>query len=111
MGPKVLFTEMYVQIKQEWEQKEKSFTMNNIEVLKAHKRPLDIIEDIYRWAEEGFEAIPPEQYDLLKWYGLFHRKQTPGYFMLRMRISNGLLDTYQLRTLAGISRDFGRGVG
>lgn len=102
---------MHVQIKQEWEQKEKSFTMNNIEVLKAHKRPLDIIEDIYRWAEEGFEAIPPEQYDLLKWYGLFHRKQTPGYFMLRMRISNGLLDTYQLRTLAGISRDFGRGVG
>ncbi|RMG84248.1 MAG: ferredoxin--nitrite reductase [Chloroflexi bacterium] len=85
--------------------------MNKAEALKASRPPLSIIEDIYRWAEAGFDAIPPEQYDLFKWYGLFHRKQTPGYFMLRMRISNGLLSTRQLRTLAGISRDFGRGVG
>ncbi|HXF65006.1 MAG TPA: hypothetical protein VNK95_25490 [Caldilineaceae bacterium] len=84
---------------------------NDIETLKKVKRPLTIIDDIYRWAEQGFESIPPEAYDLLKWYGLFHRKQTPGYFMLRMRISNGVLTTQQLRTLAGISRDYGRGVG
>lgn len=84
---------------------------STIETLKAARPPLEVIDNIYRWAEEGFEAIPPEQYDLLKWYGLFHRKQTPGFFMMRLRISNGILTSHQVRTIASISRDFGRGVG
>ncbi|MYF89046.1 MAG: ferredoxin--nitrite reductase, partial [Boseongicola sp. SB0676_bin_33] len=50
-------------------------------------------------------------YDLFKWHGFFYRKQTPGYFMLRMRISNGVLNSSQLRAIAEISRDCGRGVG
>lgn len=83
----------------------------SIESLKASQPPLEIINSIYRWAEEGYEAIPPEQYELLKWYGIFQRKQTPGHFMLRMRISNGILSSRQLQTIASISRDFGRGVG
>ena len=82
-----------------------------IEMLKAAKPPLGIIDSIYRWAEEGFDSIPPEAYDLLKWYGLFHRKQTPGYFMLRLRMSNGILTSQQVRCIAGISQEFGRGVG
>jgi len=85
--------------------------VNKIEKLKAAKNGLDTLEDIYRYARLGFASIPEEEYDLLKWYGLFHRRQTPGYFMMRLRISNGILSTTQLRTIAGISRDFGRGVG
>ncbi len=85
--------------------------LNKVELLKLKKGPLSLIHDIYRWAEEGFESIPPEYYDLFKWHGFFYRKQTPGYFMLRMRISNGILNSTQLRAVAELSRDFGRGAG
>ncbi|MEM9462942.1 MAG: ferredoxin--nitrite reductase [Myxococcota bacterium] len=85
--------------------------LNRVEQLKRDKSPLGILDDIYRWAHEGFESIPPEDYDLLKWHGLFHRKQTPGFFMLRLRISNGALNTTQVRTIAELMRDIGRGTG
>ncbi len=85
--------------------------LNKVELLKLRKSPLSLIHDIYRWADEGFEAIPPEYYDLFKWHGFFYRKQTPGYFMLRMRISNGIINSTQLRTVASLARDFGRGEG
>lgn len=85
--------------------------LNKVELLKRRKSPLSLIHDIYRWADEGFDSIPPEYYDLFKWHGFFYRKQTPGYFMLRMRISNGVLNSSQLRAIAEISRDCGRGVG
>ena len=85
--------------------------LNKVELLKRKKSPLSLIHDIYRWADEGFDSIPPEYYDLFKWHGFFYRKQTPGHFMLRMRISNGVLNSTQLRAVAELSRDFGRGVG
>ncbi len=85
--------------------------LNKVELLKLKKSPLSLIQDIYRWADEGFDAVPPEYYDLFKWHGFFYRKQTPGYFMLRMRISNGIVNSNQLRAIAELSRDYGRGVG
>ena len=85
--------------------------LNKVELLKLEKSPLGLIHDIYRWADEGFDAIPAEYYDLFKWHGFFYRKQTPGYFMLRLRISNGVINSSQLRAVATLSRDYGRGVG
>lgn len=85
--------------------------LNKVEQLKLKKSPLSLIHDIYRWAEEGFDAIPPEYYDLFKWHGFFYRKQNPGTFMLRTRISNGVLSSSQVRALAEISRDYGRSEG
>ncbi len=85
--------------------------LNKVELLKLKKSPLSLIHDIYRWADKGFDAIPPEYYDLFKWHGFFYRKQTPGYFMLRMRISNGIINSTQLRAVAALSRDYGRGAG
>ncbi|MCY3902569.1 MAG: hypothetical protein OXF76_05325 [Caldilineaceae bacterium] len=85
--------------------------LSKVELLKLKKSPLSLIHDIYRWADEGFEAIPPEYYDLFKWHGFFYRKQTPGYFMLRTRISNGIINSTQLRAIASLARDYGRGVG
>ena len=85
--------------------------LNKVELLKLQKSPLSLIHDIYRWADEGFDAIPPEYYDLFKWHGFFYRKQTPGFFMLRMRISNGIVNSTQLRAIAELSRDYGRGLG
>lgn len=85
--------------------------LNKVEQLKLKKSPLSLIDDIYRWSEEGFDAIPPEYYPLFKWHGFFYRKQNPGTFMLRMRISNGVVNSTQLRTIAELSRDYGRGEG
>ena len=51
---------------------------------------LDVLPDIERYARSGWEAITDDDKARLKWYGLFFRKHTPGYFMLRIRIPNGI---------------------
>ena len=60
-------------------------------------------------ASGGWEAITEGDRERLKWAGVFFRRQTPGRFMMRVRISNGLTNADQLRTIAGISHDFGTG--
>jgi len=71
---------------------------------------LDIKPDIQRFAQEGWETIGEDDIERLKWYGLFLRKPTPGFFMLRVRIPNGYTHSYQFRALAEIARKFGNGV-
>lgn len=88
---------------------------NAIEQLKAEKNGLDVLEDIHRWAEQGWESIPEREYDRLKWYGVFFRKATPGYFMIRVRVPGGMLQqgrfrSVQFRALAEITREFGRDI-
>ncbi|XSG76675.1 ferredoxin--nitrite reductase [Herpetosiphon llansteffanensis] len=79
-----------------------------IETIKKLKNGLDVLPDLYRYASLGFDAIPEDEIERLKWYGLLHRKQTPGFFMQRLRIPNGILSTRQMRAIVSISRDFGR---
>ncbi|HEY1013640.1 MAG TPA: hypothetical protein VGE07_13095 [Herpetosiphonaceae bacterium] len=81
----------------------------NIETIKSAKDGLDVLPDLYRYARLGMAAIPEDDLERLKWYGLFHRKQTPGFFMQRLRLPNGIVSSAQLRAIAGIARDFGRG--
>ena len=82
---------------------------NKIEELKSEKDGLDVLPDLYRYAVEGVEAIPADDLERLKWYGLFHRKATPGYFMLRMRIPNGVLSSEQIAAVGQIANRCGRG--
>jgi ferredoxin-nitrite reductase len=82
---------------------------NTIEAIKAEKDGLDVFPDLLRYACEGWEAIPEDDLERLKWYGLFHRKATPGYFMLRLRIPNGVLTSEQLEAIGEISNRCGRG--
>src|SRR5713226_363056 len=82
--------------------------MNKFEEIKATKDGLDVWPDILRYAREGWEAISDDDKARMKWYGLFFRKHTPGYFMLRIRIPNGIASAAQLRAIAGIASDFGR---
>ena len=82
---------------------------NKIEELKREKDGLDVLPDLYRYAVEGVEAIPADDLERLKWYGLFHRKATPGYFMLRMRIPNGVLTSEQIAAVGEIANRCGRG--
>src|SRR6266851_7930809 len=76
--------------------------MNKIEELKARKDGLDVGADIPRYARLGLESIEEGDLDRLKWWGVFIRKQTPGYFMMRLRIPNGVATAGQLRAIGGM---------
>jgi nitrite reductase [NAD(P)H] large subunit len=82
---------------------------NRIEEWKKEKDGLDVVEDLYRYAKEGWEKITEADVQRLKWYGLFLRTPTPGHFMIRVRIPNGLARAEQFRAFADISRRFGKG--
>jgi len=84
--------------------------MNKVEILKAEKNVLDVKNDLARFAREGWESISEDDVQRLKWYGLFLRKPTPGFFMLRVRIPNGFATADQLRVLSLISTQFGNEV-
>jgi ferredoxin-nitrite reductase len=73
--------------------------MNKIEEHKKEKDGLDILDDIPRYATDGWESISDGDKERLKWAGVFFRRQTPGHFMMRLRISNGFLSAIQLRTI------------
>jgi ferredoxin-nitrite reductase len=82
------------------------------EKLKVDKDGLDVIHDIYRYAKIGFKAIPEDDFDRFKWYGVYRqRPKDSGYFMLRTKIPGGQLTSAQLTVMAGIADDFGHGFG
>src|SRR3954467_10537421 len=101
--------------------------LNPNERIKKDDNPLNVrarIENIY--AHTGFAGIDPA--DLrgrFRWYGLYTQRK-PGidggrtaslephelddeYFMLRVRIDGGAVSLEQLRVLAEISTEYGRG--
>ena len=84
--------------------------MNKIELIKAEQDGLKIKSEIQRFAEEGWESISDDDIQRLKWYGLFLRNPTPGFFMLRVRIPNGFSISHQVRLLACIAETYGNGV-
>ncbi|PIQ99778.1 MAG: ferredoxin--nitrite reductase [Nitrospinae bacterium CG11_big_fil_rev_8_21_14_0_20_45_15] len=83
--------------------------MNKVEILKQGKNSLEIKNKIQKFSEEGWESIEEDDVQRLKWYGLFLRKPTPGFFMLRVRIPNGKAFSHQVKCLAKIARCFGNG--
>ena len=83
--------------------------MNAAELLKCEKNGLEVINDMLHYIRNGWESIPPDKRDRLKWVGVFYRKQTPGAFMMRLRMSSGFSNTEQFRTIAKISEVHGPG--
>jgi len=95
-----------------------------VERLKRTKNPWDHLDEIRQFARDGFDSIPPE------WLGTYFRpwgiytqgdgagvtggkngegKAVP-FFMVRIRIPNGLLTSEQARAIADLSEHFGNGV-
>ena len=71
--------------------------LNKFEKFKAEKDGLAVKNEIENFAQIGWEAM--DENDLnhrLKWLGVFFRPVTPGKFMMRMRIPNGILTSNQL---------------
>ena len=95
-----------------------------VERLKREKNPWLHLDEIRNFARQGHSSIPPE------WLGMYFRPwgvYTQGdgqgvtggkggeglavpYFMVRIRIPNGLLTSQQVRTIANLSAHHGNGV-
>lgn len=85
--------------------------LNKNEVNKLKKDGLSIFDDIPKYAKNGFDSIPKDQFMYFKYAGLTVQKpQDKGLFMLRVKIPTGILNHEQAVTLAGIGSDYGRGV-
>ena len=84
--------------------------MNKIEELKRERDGLDIRDAIAGYAKTGWESITEDDVQRLKWYGLFLRQPTPGFFMIRVRIPGGITSSRQLQALADIASQHGNGV-
>jgi sulfite reductase (ferredoxin) len=98
--------------------------VQRVERLKREKNPWECLADIRRFAREGFDSIPSEWIgSYLRWWGIYTQGDGAGvvggksgegksvpYFMLRIRIPNGLLLSHQLRTIATLAERHGRGV-
>jgi ferredoxin-nitrite reductase len=73
---------------------------NKFETLKAEKDGLAVKAELDHFAQIGWEAVDKDDLEhRLKWLGIFYRKSTPGKFMLRLRIPNGILTSQQMQTL------------
>ena len=84
-------------------------TLNKIERFKRDKDGLDVEGDVQRFARDGWETIDDGDRERLKWLGVFFRRQTPGRFMMRIRMPNGITNAGQLNAIAELSRECGTG--
>ena len=94
-----------------------------VERLKREKNPWEGLEEIRRFGREGFSAIPPEWLGTyFRWWGVYTQGDGAGaiggqggegkalpYFMVRIRIPNGLLRSHQLHTIADVTERYARG--
>ena len=86
---------------------------NRIEKIKRELHPFDkeFKDRLEKYIAEGdYREITPDDIERLKWYGIFYRRATPGLFMLRIRVTAGVLNYRQALKLAEISRKYAKGV-
>ncbi len=94
------------------------------ERLKQARNPWEGLEEIRRFAREGFASIPPEWLGTyFRWWGVYTQGDGAGvlggkggegralpYFMVRIRIPNGIVNSHQLRTVAHLAQQHARGI-
>lgn len=81
---------------------------NPVERLKADQHPLDVLNDLPDKIRKGYEALPEEDIVRFQTWGLYHDKPKVGYFMMRIKIPNGLLTPERLRTIGELSQKFSK---
>jgi len=74
----------------------------------------EIREHLYRFAEEGWDAIPEDEHDewfeRFKWWGLYHQRNgQESYFMMRIGTPNGVLKPGQAEVVAEVADKYARG--
>src|SRR4051794_3254028 len=87
------------------------FKRNPVERIKREKAPLGIRDELPALIALGYESVPEEDVVRLQWWGLYHDKPKIGTFMLRIKISSGILPPEKLRAIGEVSNRYGKGVG
>ncbi|MDB9413113.1 ferredoxin--nitrite reductase [Microcystis aeruginosa] len=83
-------------------------TLNKFEKFKAEKDGLAIKDELDHFAQIGWEAMDKSDLEhRLKWVGVFYRPVTPGKFMMRLRVPNGIISGEQMRVLGEIVQRYG----
>jgi len=88
-----------------------------VERVKRERAPWSILDDIRRYAREGFASIPDEDLNIrFRHWGLYTQGDGDGVrgdavplFMMRVRTPNGALTSAMVRTIADISETCARG--
>jgi sulfite reductase (ferredoxin) len=94
------------------------------ERLKRAMNPWDGLNEIRRFAREGFSSIPPEWIGTyFRWWGVYTQGDGAGVtggqggegralqrFMVRIRIPNGIVTSLQLRAIADLTRRYANGI-
>ena len=94
------------------------------ERLKREKNPWECLDEIREFARKGQDSIPPEWLGTyFKYWGVYTQGDGAGvtggkggegkavpYFMVRIRIPNGLLLSHQARAIADAAAKYARGV-
>jgi sulfite reductase (ferredoxin) len=93
------------------------------ERLKAALNSWEAYDEIVRFAREGHGSIPPEWGMYFRWWGIYSQGDGAGvtggtggegratkYFMVRIRIPNGVLDARQVRVVADLAERHALGV-
>ncbi len=84
--------------------------LTNQERIKLDKDGLDVIKDLSRFAQDGFQSIPEDDFERLKWFGVYRQKpKESGYFMLRTKVPGGQITAAQAVKLSEIADRFARG--
>ena len=85
--------------------------MTRNEHLKQQKDGLDVWEDIFRGAREGFESISDDDLMRMRWFGIYQQKPNAGHFMWRIKLPAGRLKPCQLREIGLLANQYARGFG
>lgn len=102
----------------------KETSAQRAERLKKAKNPWECLDEIRQFAQVGYDSISPEwRSNYLRWWGVYPQGDGAGvlggkggegkstqFFMLRIRVPNGLLFSHQLRTIAELANRYARGV-
>jgi sulfite reductase (ferredoxin) len=94
------------------------------ERLKRAMNPWDGLNEIRRFAREGFSSIPPEWIGTyFRWWGVYTQGDGAGVtggqggegralqrFMVRIRIPNGIVTSPQMRAIADLTRRYANGI-
>ncbi|MBO0809150.1 MAG: nitrite/sulfite reductase, partial [Actinobacteria bacterium] len=70
---------------------------------------MNVRDELPELIARGYEDIPEEDIVRLYWWALAHDKPKVGTFMVRVKVAGGLVSVAQLRALARITREYGRG--
>jgi len=86
---------------------------NPVETWKAEKHPFDVWPDVERYAaaKTPMKDIDTPDLERMKWHGFFYRKRdTPGRYMSRIRITGCEMSAAQAKEIAIIAYEYGHGI-